>query len=150
MIATWPRPRGALGERHARDDRIDYMPAGGKEVKTLAKKVEGMKEQLKGMVSRERSPSVPPRSRSPRRGFDMFGSPYREPRSVSATTSRASFAPSEERQERLDQQMERDFMPSTFRAPSLDTFAGREMNRALFGDARVAAARAALRGRRLT
>ena len=28
---------------HARDDRIDYMPAGGEEVKTLAKKVEGMK-----------------------------------------------------------------------------------------------------------
>ena len=42
----------ALDERHARDDRIDYMPAGGQEVKALTKTVEGMKEQLKGMVAR--------------------------------------------------------------------------------------------------
>ncbi|MFN9905183.1 MAG: hypothetical protein ACK56F_03525, partial [bacterium] len=51
------RTQKALGERHARDDRIDYMPAGGEEVKTLAKKVEGMKEQLKGMGSTVRSDS---------------------------------------------------------------------------------------------
>ena len=54
------RTQKALGERHARDDRIDCMPAGGEEVKTLAKKVEGMKEQLKGMGSTVRSHS--PRS----------------------------------------------------------------------------------------
>ena len=145
------RTQNALDERHARDDRIDYLPAGGEEVKTLAKKVEGMKEQLKGMGSRVHAPSVPPRSRSPHRhsGFPMF-EPYRRSVSASATTSRPTFAPSEERQELLDRQMEREFMPSAFRAPSLDTFAGREMNRALFGDARVAAARAALRGRRPT
>ena len=144
------RMQKALDERRARDDRIDYMPAGGEEVKTLAKKVEGMKEQLRGMGSSVRSDS-PRRSRTPRRRFDRFGSPYREPAvRASASTSRATFAPSEERQSRFDRQMDREFMPSAFRAPSLDTPAGREMNRALFGDARVAAARAALRGRRLT
>ena len=145
------RTQKALDERHARDDRIDYMPAGGEEVKVLAKKVEGMKEQLKGMGSRVRSPSVPPRSRSPRRGVDMFGSPYRE-RAVraSASTSQATDAPSEERQERFDRQMDREFMPSTFRAPSLDTREGYLRNRALFGETRALAAQAALRGRRLT
>ena len=51
------RTQRALDERHARDDRIDYMPAGGEEVKTLAKIVDDMKEQLKGMGSRVRSPS---------------------------------------------------------------------------------------------
>ena len=56
----------ALDERHARDDRIDYIPAGGEEVKTLAKKVEGMKEQLKGIGSTGRTDSPRP-SRSPRR-----------------------------------------------------------------------------------
>ena len=108
------------------------MPAGGEQVEALAKKVEGMKKQLKDMGSRVRSPSVPPRSRSPRR-FDMFGLPYKE-RPVSASTSRAM--------------VNRDFMP--FRAPSLDTFAGVAAKHALFGDARVAAICAALRGRRLT
>ena len=74
------RTQKALGERHARDDRIDYMPAGGEEVKTLARKVEGMKEQLRGMGSTVRSDS-PRRSRSPRR-FPTF-----EPRSGPATMS---------------------------------------------------------------
>jgi hypothetical protein len=114
------RTQKALDERHARDDRIDYMPAGGEEVKTLAKKVEGMKEQLKGMGSTVRSDS-PRRSRSPRR-FPMF-----EPRSGPSTMSR-----------------------TIFRAPSLDTFAGMAAKRAVFRDARAASARAALRGRRLT
>ena len=36
------RAQKALGERHARDGGIDYTPAGGEEVKTLAKKVEGI------------------------------------------------------------------------------------------------------------
>ena len=83
------RTQKALDERYARDDRIDYMPAGGEEVKVLAKKVEGMKEQLKGMGSRVRSRSAPPRSRSPRRGLDMFGAPRREgPASASRTIER--------------------------------------------------------------
>ena len=49
------RTQKALGERHARDDRIDYMPAGGEEVKALTKTVEGMQGQLKGMGSTVRS-----------------------------------------------------------------------------------------------
>ena len=114
------RAQKALDERHARDDRIDYMPAGGEEVKTLAKKVEGMKEQLRGMGSTVRSDS-PRRSRSPRR------IPTFEPRSGPSTMSR-----------------------TIFRAPSLDTFAGMAAKRAVFRDARAASARAALRGRRLT
>ena len=114
------RTQKALDERHARDDRIDYMPAGGEEVKTLAKTVEGMKEQLKGMGSTVRSDS-PRRSRSPHR-FPTF-----EPRSGPSTMSR-----------------------TIFRAPSLDTFAGMAAKRAVFRDARAASARAALRGRRLT
>ena len=116
------RTQKALDERHARDDRIDYMPAGGEEVKALTKTVEGMKEQLKGMGSTVRSDS-PRRSRSPRR-FPMF-----EPRSGPSTMSRT---------------MDR------FRAPSLDTSAGMAAKRAVFRDARAASARAALRGRRLT
>jgi hypothetical protein len=115
------RTQKALDERHARDDRIDYMPAGGEEVKALAKKVEGMKEQLKGMGSTVRSDS-PRRSRSPRR------IPTFEPRSGPSTMSRTD----------------------RFRAPSLDTFAGMAAKRAVFRDARAASARAALRGRRLT
>ena len=58
------RTQKTLGERHARDDRIDYMPAGGEEVKALTKTVEGMKEHLKGMGSTVRSDSSR-RSRSP-------------------------------------------------------------------------------------
>ena len=115
------RTQKALDERHARDDRIDYMPAGGEEVKALTKTVEGMKEQLKGMGSTVRTDS-PRRSRSPRR-FPTF-----EPRSGPATMSRT---------------MDR------FRAPSLDTFAGMAAKRAVFRDARAASARAALRGRPL-
>ena len=124
------RMQKALGERHARVDRIDCMPAGGEEVKTFAKKVEGVKEELKGMGSRVRSPSIPPRSRSPRRGLDMFDAPRRErPASASRT-------------------MEPEFM--SFRAPSLGTFARMAAKRAAFRDARAASARVALRGRPLT
>ena len=42
------RAQKALGERHARDDRIDYVPAGGEQVEALAKKVEDMKTQMEG------------------------------------------------------------------------------------------------------
>ena len=54
----------ALGERHARDDRINYVPAGGEQVEALAKKVECMKKQLQDMGSSVPSPNAPPRSRS--------------------------------------------------------------------------------------
>ena len=37
------RTQKALGGRHARDDRIDYVPAGGEQVEALAKEVEDMK-----------------------------------------------------------------------------------------------------------
>ena len=80
------RTQSALDERHARDNRIDYMPAGGEEVKTLAKKVEGMKEQLKGMGSRVRSPILPPLSRSPCLGHDMFDAPRRERPAIASRT----------------------------------------------------------------
>ena len=60
------RTQKALGERHARDDRIDYVPAGGEQMEALAKKVEGMKKQMKAMGGRVPSDS-PPRSRTPRR-----------------------------------------------------------------------------------
>ena len=38
------RTQKALDERHARDDRIDSVPAGGEQMEALAKKVEGMKK----------------------------------------------------------------------------------------------------------
>ena len=60
------RTQKALDERHARDDRIDYVPAGGEQVEALAKKVEDMKTQMKAMGGTVRSVSAP-RSRSPRR-----------------------------------------------------------------------------------
>ena len=142
------RTQKALDARRARDDRIDYVPAGGEQMEALAKKVEGMKKQMKAMGGRVRSDS-PPRSRTPRRWYSGYHLPEPSVRQ-SASTSRATFAPSEKRQERLDRQMDREFMPSAFRAPSLDTHARVEITRALYGDARVAAARAALRGRRLT
>ena len=109
------RTQKTLEERHARDDRIDYVPAGGEQVEALAKKVEDMKTQLKTMGGTVRSVSAP-RSRSPRR-------------ECPATAPRA-----------MDH----------FRVPSLDAFAGMAAKRAVFGDARAASARAALRGRRLT
>ena len=111
------RTQKALGAEHARDDRIDYVPAGGEQVEALAKKVEDMKTQMKAMRGTVRSVSAP-RSRSPRR----VTAPFRA--------------------------MDREFMP--FRAPSLDTFARMAAKRVVFRDARVASARAALRGRRLT
>ena len=60
------RTQKALDERHARDDRIDYVPAGGEQVEALAKKVEDMKTQMKAMGGTVRSVSAP-RSRSQRR-----------------------------------------------------------------------------------
>ena len=60
------RTQKALGERHARDDRIDYVPAGGEQMEALAKRVEDMKTQMKAMGGSARSVSAP-RSRSPRR-----------------------------------------------------------------------------------
>ena len=57
------RTQKAVDERHARDDRIDYVPAGGEQMEALAKKVEGMKKQMKAMGGRVRSDS-PPRSRT--------------------------------------------------------------------------------------
>ena len=71
----------ALDERHARDDRIDYMPAGREQVEALAKKVADMKTQMKATGGAVRSVSAP-RSRSPHRG--TFGE-----RPVTASTSRA-------------------------------------------------------------
>ena len=121
------RTQKALGERHARDDRIDYVPAGGEQVEALAEKVEDIKKHMKAMGGTVRSVSTP-RSRSPRRG--TFGSSCRE-HPVNASTSRA---------------MGRE----PFRAPSLEKFAGMAAKRSFFRDARVAAARTALRGRRPT
>ena len=60
------RAQKALNERHARDDRIDSVPAGGEQVETLAKKVEDMETQMKAMGGTVRPVSAP-RSRSPRR-----------------------------------------------------------------------------------
>ena len=60
------RTQKALGERHARDDRIDYVPAGGEQVEALAKKIEDMKTQMKAKGGTVRPVSAP-RSRSPRR-----------------------------------------------------------------------------------
>ena len=111
------RTQKALDERHARDDRIDYVPAGGDQMEVLAKKVDGMKTQMKAMGGTVRSVSAP-RSGSPRR-------------------ERPATAP-----------LAMDRNP--FRAPSLDTFARMAAKRAVFRDARVAPARTALRGRRLT
>ena len=60
------RTQKALDERHARDDRIDCVPAGGEQVEALTKKVEDMKTQMKAMGGTVRPVSAP-RSRSPRR-----------------------------------------------------------------------------------
>ena len=106
------RTQKAWGERRARDDRIDYVPAGGEQVEALAKKVEGVKKLMKAMLGRVRSDS-PPRSRTPRRWYSGYHLPEPSVRQ-SASTSRATFAPSEERQERLDRQMDREFVPSAF------------------------------------
>ena len=43
------RTQKALEERHARDDKIDYVPARCEQVEALAKKVEDMKTQMKAM-----------------------------------------------------------------------------------------------------
>ena len=53
------RTQKALGERHARDDRIDYVPAGGEQVEALAKKVEDMKTQMKAMGGTVHAESAP-------------------------------------------------------------------------------------------